>query len=294
MSRYILMVFAGACSFGILSTFVKLAYVDGYTAAEISFSQAGMGMMVLWALSLLSMKRSPFRLSAAGWASLLLTGAFIGLTTFVYYVSVKYIPASLAIVLLMQFSWMGVLLDWLLFKKKPTRQQLLVTGLVILGTLLSAGLFSSRVEPVSLTGVLYALLSALLYAVYVVANSRYGNHLHPLQKSAVIMTGSMLGIFLVNAQLLAGSDHFDTGLLKWTLFLSLFGTIIPPVLFSKGIPRIGAGVSAVVMTAELPVAVICSHLVLNEQITGLQWLGVAVMLVAIALLNARRGGDVPG
>lgn len=282
------MVFAGACSFGILSTFVKVAYADGHTTAAIAFSQAGIGMLVLWALSLLSMKKHHFQLHARGWAALLLTGAFIGLTTFVYYVSVRYITASLAIVLLMQFSWMGILLDWLLFKKQPSRRELLVTALVLLGTMLAAGLFSEQAAPVDIRGVGFALLSAFLYALYVVANSRCGTHLHPLHKSAVIMTGSVLGIFMVNAPELLTASHFNTGLLKWTLFLAFFGTIVPPVLFSKGIPRIGAGVSAIVMTAELPVAVICSHLVLQEQMSFLQWLGVMGMLVAIALLNAGK------
>ncbi len=282
------MVFAGACSFGILSTFVKLAYADGYTAAEIAFSQAAMGMAVLWALSVAGIKRHGLPLNARGWASLLLTGAFIGLTTFVYYVSVQYIPASLAIVLLMQFSWMGILLDWLLFKKKPGRRQAVVTALVLAGTVLSGGALNPQARDISLPGVLYALLSAFLYAVYVVANSRSGNQLRPLQKSAVIMTGSTLGIFVVNAPLLVNGSHYNSGLLQWTLFLSFFGTIVPPVLFAKGIPRIGAGISAVVMTAELPVAVLCSHLVLSEQVTPLQWLGVGIMLVAMGLLHGRK------
>lgn len=284
------MVFAGACSFGILSTFVKVAYGEGYTTAGIAFSQAAMGMAVLWVLSCFSRRRHSFRLSAKGWVSLLATGAFIGLTTFVYYISVRYIAASLAIVLLMQFSWMGILLDWLVFGKRPDKQQLVVTALIMAGTLLAAGFTVNGLNGVSLAGVLYALLSAFLYAVYVVANSRYGTHLHPLHKSAVIMTGSALGIFIVNAHLLLGSIHFDAGLLKWTVFLSFFGTIVPPVLFAKGIPRIGAGISAIIMTAELPVAIICSHLVLHEQITALQWLGVTVMLVAIAMLNTRQKG----
>lgn len=283
------MVFAGACSFGILSTFVKLAYADGYTAAEIAFSQAAMGMAVLWVLSLAGIKRHGLPLDARGWLSLLVTGAFIGLTTFVYYVSVQYIPASLAIVLLMQFSWMGILLDWLLFKKKPGRRQALVAALVLAGTILSGGALNPQAMDISVAGVLYALLSAFLYAVYVVANSRFGNQLRPLQKSAVIMTGSTLGIFVVNAPLLVNGSQYNSGLLQWTLFLSFFGTIVPPVLFAKGIPRIGAGISAVIMTAELPVAVLCSHLVLSEQVTPLQWLGVGVMLVAMGLLHGRKG-----
>ncbi len=287
------MVFAGACSFGILSTFVKVAYGEGYTTAGIAFSQAATGMLVLWALNCFSRRRHTGRLNATGWLSLLATGAFIGLTTFVYYISVRYIAASLAIVLLMQFSWMGILLEWLVFGKPPGKRQLSVTVLVIAGTLLAAGLAGSGLSDVSIPGILYALLSSFLYAIYVVANSRYGTHLHPLHKSAVIMTGSALGIFIVNAHVLIGHTRFDTGLLKWTLFLSFFGTIVPPVLFSKGIPRIGAGISAIIMTAELPVAIICSHLVLHEPITGLQWLGVGVMLAAIAMLHVREKETLP-
>jgi len=40
MLKGILLVFFGACSFGILSTFVKLAYHDGYTLGDVTGAQA--------------------------------------------------------------------------------------------------------------------------------------------------------------------------------------------------------------------------------------------------------------
>jgi drug/metabolite transporter (DMT)-like permease len=52
MTRYIFMVLAGAVSFGILSSFVKLAYQQGYSPAEISFAQALTGAAILWILAL--------------------------------------------------------------------------------------------------------------------------------------------------------------------------------------------------------------------------------------------------
>lgn len=285
MIRYILMVFAGACSFGILSTFVKLAYREGYTAAEISGTQAFTGMVVLWIL-LWMYQKNKAALSAREWGWLLLTGASIGFTSFVYYVSVAYIPASVAIVILMQFTWIGLLLEWSLFGKKPSLLQLITTALILTGTWLGSGLATGGTQLVSLKGLLYAGASAFLYAIYVVANSRVGKQLHPLQKSAVIMTGSTMGILLVNAAPLIASTHFDLGLLKWALFLGLFGTIIPPLLFAKGIPKVGAGISAVIMTAELPVAIVCSHMILKEPVNGWQWVGVALMLLSMLLLNA--------
>ncbi|RBL90632.1 EamA family transporter [Chitinophaga flava] len=289
MNRYIWMVFVGACSFGILSTFVKLAYREGYTAAEIAVTQAFSGMMFLWLLVRLYGNRKEgaqqVRLSWQDRWPLLLTGTTIGLTTFVYYVSVQYIPASIAIVILMQFTWIGVLIDWIFYKQRPGLPELMTILFILGGTLLSGGLLKQESGSLSVTGLAFAGLSALFYAIYVVANSRVGTSIQPLRKSAVIMAGSTLGIFLFNAPDLIASTHFGPGLLKWALFLSLFGTVIPPVLFAAGIPKIGASLSAIIMTAELPVAVICSHLILKEEVSGLQWLGVIIMLVSTAMLN---------
>lgn len=292
MTKYILMVFTGACSFGILSTFVKLAYREGYAAAEISASQAFTGMIVLWLWVGIRSKKQQEPLSLrtikACWWQVLLTGAAIGLTTFLYYVSVHYIPASVAIILLMQFTWMGVLLDRILFNKKADAIQLITIAIILTGTVMASGMNHIQMDASFIRGGLYALASAFFYALYVVANSRYGNALPAPQKSALIMTGSTLGILIVNVQQLSASHHFDTGLIKWALFLAVFGTIIPPVLFAKGIPKIGAGISAIIMTAELPVAICCAHLILGEKISPVQWAGVTIMLLAIVWMNVRK------
>jgi len=102
------------------------------------------------------------------------------------------------------------------------------------------------------------------------------------------MTGSSAGILIVNGQELLSMDLVDFNLLKWATFLSLFGTIIPPVLFARGIPKIGAGLSSVIMTVELPVAVIFAHIILGEQLTGRQWIGIVVMLLALVILNSQK------
>lgn len=292
MTKYILMVFIGACSFGILSTFVKLANREGYPAAEISASQAFTGMVVLWGWALIRRKKQQAPLTLHNiktcWWEVLLTGAAIGLTTFLYYVSVRYIPASVAIILLMQFTWMGVIMDRILYKKKADTIQLITITIILTGTVMASGMNHIQLDTPFIKGSLYALASAFFYALYVVANSRYGNALPAPQKSALIMTGSTLGILIVNVQQLSASSHFDAGLIKWALFLAVFGTIIPPVLFAKGIPKVGAGISAIIMTAELPVAICCAHLILGEKISAVQWAGIFIMLLAIVWMNARK------
>jgi drug/metabolite transporter (DMT)-like permease len=283
------MVFTGACSYGILSTLVKLAYTEGYNTAEISVTQAFIGMCVLWIFVFFQKKRAEELSSQpakAVWWPLLFTGATIGLATFLYYLSVRYISASVAVVIMMQFTWISILLDWLFFKKKPQWKQLAIIGVILAGTVMASGMVDTG--SISKRGIWYALGTALLYAIYIVANSRTAVKVPALKKSAVMMLGSTAGILAVNAHHLILDNHFDLGLFKWGISLALFGTVIPPLLFAAGIPKIGAGLSAILMTAELPVAVICAHIILGEQVSPVQWLGITLMLLAMVMLNLKK------
>jgi drug/metabolite transporter (DMT)-like permease len=290
MTKYKYMVLAGACSYGILSTLIKLAYAEGYNTAELSATQAFMGMGVLWVFVLLRPKNinpvPSFRQSRVQWLSLLLSGTAIGLASFLYYLSVRYISASVAVVVMMQFTWISILLDWIFFNKKPRYTELLIIGLILTGTIMASKIIHADVT--SKKGVLYALGSAVLYAMYIVANSKITISISPVKKSAVMMLGSTVGIFMVNSYQLVTDHHFDAGLLKWGIFLALFGTIIPPLLFANSIPKTGAALSSILMAAELPVAVICSHIILKEEVSLVQWLGIMLMLLSITLLNAGK------
>jgi drug/metabolite transporter (DMT)-like permease len=282
------MVFGGACSYGMLSTFVKLANREGHQAAGIALSQATIGMVVLWMMVILS--RNQKSLSGEPVLPVLMTGVAIGLTTFIYYLSVEYISASLAVVLLMQFAWMGVLISWIRFGERPDRIQLFSIALIMAGTILASGITASTHLDFSPKGVLYALLSAVIYAIYIVANGNVARQMDTVKKSAITMTGSAAGIFIVNVNELVSHTVIDLNLLKWATFLSVFGTIIPPLLFAAGIPRIGAGLSALIMTVELPVAVLFAHAVLGEHLEPAQWMGIVIMLIALLLLNGHKAG----
>jgi len=286
MSKYILLVFAGACSYGILSSLVKLSYAEGFNAAQVSFVQALLGTLVLWVIVLLQHK-NPSPIAARNWLFLLLTGAAIGLTTFLYYLSVKYIPASIAIIILMQFTWITVLLDWFLLKNTPGIRLLISIAGILVGTVLATGGLEATTA-LSFKGSCIAFASALLYAFYIVANSKVTKEIPSIKRSAITVSGAAASILLVNYHQFTGGLPLTIGFFKWTGLLALFGTIIPPVLFAKGIPKIGASVSSVLMVAEMPVAILCAALLLKEPIHTIQWAGIALMLSAIIYLNRQK------
>lgn len=298
MNQYTAMIFAGACSYGVLSTIVKLAWLNGQSISWITLLQYAIGMATLWTWTFINnrqnKRRNPITHTRPSWLPVMASGATIGLSSFVYYVSVKYIPASLSIILLMQFTWMGLLLERLFFGRRPERTQLVAVGVILAGTIMASGLSTVTIGLSFLAGTGFALLSALLYALYIITNSRLGTGFSAPQKSALIMTGATLGILLVNVRALAQQLPLQPATFSWSLLLALFGTIMPPVLFARAMPKVGAGLSALIVTAELPVAVVCAHFILGEKMGGLQWTGVAIMLGAIVWMNRQSTTAVDG
>src|SRR5690606_33145805 len=117
MIKNALLVLLGACSFGILSTFVRLAYGEGYTLGEVTGVQVFFGMLTLWILFLSGkatglVKERPKKGKDAIW-KLIVSGFSTGLVSITYYKCVELVPASIAIILLMQFVWIGVLIELL-------------------------------------------------------------------------------------------------------------------------------------------------------------------------------------
>jgi len=288
MWKNALLVFLGACSFGVLSSFVKIAYAKGYTLGEVTGIQIFFGMLILWIIywfgkagGFLQRKNT----TQKGSWKLLLSGVSTGTVSILYYKCIQLLPASIAIVLLMQFIWMGIFLEYLFFQVKPSKIQITSVFLVLIGTVLAAGLLNESQFALSFKGITFGLLAALSYAIFLIVNGRVGNTYPAIQKSALMLTGACILIFAIFPPFFIIDGTLIAGLWFWGLILALFGTILPPLFFAIGVPKIGIPVSSILSAAELPVAVAMSYFVLSEKVSVEQWLGVIIILLAIILPN---------
>lgn len=288
-------VFLGACSFGLLSTIVKKAYADSYTLGDITGSQTLFGMGFLWLIYLLQTRSKSFKSckettqqKPTNWLKVMLAGTFTGLVGIFYYKCVSFLPASIAIILLMQYLWISIVLDLLIFRKKPTQIQLLAALIVLIGTVFAGGVFNYSVS-LDPFGVVYGFLAALSYALFILCSGRVGNDLPVFKKSALMITGSFILTWIIFRPTFFFDGVFIGGLYKWGLALALLGTVIPPLFFSIGMPKVGISLGAILSAAELPVAVCSSHFILHENVQWLQWLGVGLILTSIAMSNFFKG-----
>lgn len=277
--RSVLFVIGGAVSFGVLSTIVKLAYGQGYVVGEVLGSQVFTGWWMLLILHLLLLRRKlPWR---AG-LRLAAVGSFSTLTGWFYYTALQTIPASVAIILLFQFSWIGVLLEALAARRLPDRYKAAALPVLIAGTLLAGGTAAGALT--WSTGLIYGLGSALCFALFIFTSGRIEPHHHPLQRAYLMTTGGMLLAFLLfPPAFLIDGTYISGGLWKYSLPLGFFGMVLPNLLFAAGMPKLGPGLGAILSSAELPTAVLLSRFVLDEPVHPFQWLGVALILAGIAL-----------
>lgn len=279
--RYMLLVFLGACSYGILSTIVKLAYSQGFSAAEIIGGQMVFGFLLTWIPALFFLRTKPPK-------NLLLllaaVGLVVGTTGILYYNALQYIPASLAILLLFQFTWMGVLAESIMSRTLPDKLTLVSLILLIVGTILAGGLLENGgLEQFHLIGVLFGLLSAVSYTLFILFSGKTALSVNPWLRSSSMSTGSLLLTCLVYPPVFLIDGTLGEGLFPYVFLLALFGVLIPTVCFNFGVPHIGAGMAAILGAAELPMAIFASSLVLHERVTWLQIVGVLIILLGIVL-----------
>lgn len=287
----------GSASYGMLATFVKMAYKEGYTTAEVTLSQFTIGVIGLLMISMFSNRQTAASRTeaAAGikqpsnWKSLLklmIAGTAMGLTSTFYYLSVQYIPVSVGIVLLMQTVWMGVILEMILHKRRPGNRKIISVLIIIAGTILATNLLKSSVS-LDWRGLGWGMLAALSYTITVYASNGIALHLPAVRRSLYLVLGGLIIIMLIFNTSLNTNFSYDI-FWRWGILLSLFGTILPPLLFTMGMPLTGVGLGTIIAAVEIPVSVLMAHFLLKEPVNVLQWTGIVMILSAVVLMNIEK------
>jgi len=216
----------------------------------------------------------------------MLAGTSLGLTSIFYYLAVSYIPVSVCIVLLMQMVWLGVLLEIIITKKLPETPKVAAAIFVIIGSILATKVFEESIS-LDWKGIMFGLLSALCYTSTIYSTKNIKPEYPAAIRSLYMVSGGLLVIILVFNESI--NLDFDYSIfISWGLIVSLFGTFLPPLLFTSGIPLTGIGLGAILSSVEIPVAVLASTIILGEKVSFIQWIGVTLVLLAIVVMNITR------
>ncbi len=142
-------------------------------------------------------------------------------------------------------------------------------------------------EASDVLGVAAGLVSAVLFATYLIYGEYLGKSYKPLQ---IAMWGFIFASLLWIIVLPPWTFPSDVPVAAWRdlLIIGVFGTALPFIIGFQALRMVASGIVGVVATAEPAIAAVSAAVILGQQLEPVQWLGVVVVVVAVA--TAQRIG----
>ena len=283
-----------AMAFSAKAVIVKLAYaytVDAATllALRMLFSAPFFLLMALWS----SRGAAAGSLTRKDWISVASLG-FIGyyLASYLDFLGLQYITAGLERLILFLYPTVVVLLSvWLL--KKPVRRHHIAALILSYGGI--ALVFAENLEfgghasEVALGGAL-VFASGVVYSFYLIGTGEVIGKLGAARFTSYAM---LVACAVAMVQFLAAHDLSALALPREVYWLSLLMavvcTVIPAWLMSEGIRRTSANHAALVGSVGPVITIYLGYRVLNEPVSAIQLVGVALVLAGVTLVSVKRG-----
>lgn len=262
----------------------------GIAAMDISVTSVAilrnLGACLLMAIFFLLTDRSIFRVKLRHLPIFLGTGVgSVLMMTLFYFRSQQESSLAVAAILLYTAPTFVVILSAILFKDKITRQKLAALVIAFLGCSFVSGIWSGGLE-VSPLGLVLGLASGFSYSLYTIFG-RFGlQHYQPFTVTFYSLVFAGIGsLFFWNTGEMAVIAASPKGLLL-SLGLMLFATVLPYLLYTKGLGGLGdSGKASILASVEPVVASLVGILAFGEPMTLWVILGLACILVSVYILR---------
>ena len=274
--------------------FTKTLLARGVEPFDIAFWRYLFTVPVFWLLvvarrqrrSVPTMQRQPlprFRLLLIGtlFAGEALTALF----------GLDRIPAGTFVVLFYSYPAIVAILEAIM-GERLSRQAWLALGLTLVGIALTAPDFSAGFNGDNLPGVLLALADAFMVAIYFIVTSRLiRGDVDNVQSSAWTVSGALIVLVLVALVRGVGVPTGETWL--YLGGMTLVSTILPIFMMNAGLQKLGATRTAIIATFEPLLTIVLAMIFVGEVMQPIQWVGGAVIIASVILLQIRRSDRLP-
>ncbi|MEX2543108.1 MAG: DMT family transporter [Trueperaceae bacterium] len=282
-----LMALFGAICISFSAIFVGMADVAPATATFFRTAYALPLLFVIWWRVRGRDRRSPPMRRLA-----FVSGLLLGADFTLWHFSIDSIGAGLATVLAnTQVLFVG-LIAWFLHGERPRPLALALVPVVFLGVVLLSGLGGADAYGSNpFAGVLFGVGAGLAYSGFLVALRRSNRVLAPASGPLLDATlGAMLGTAAVG---LAGGPSLELAPVwpahGWLLTLAVVSQVVGWLSITTALPRLPALETSIVLLAQPMGSVLWSRLIFGENLSFVQWAGVALVLAGVTLLSMRWG-----
>lgn len=222
---------------------------------------------------------------------LIIFGIFgFGITAQLLTLSYVYIPVGMATVLHFAYPLIVVIIMIIIFKEKPTFFKIAACILAFTGI----GFMVDFKGQISMTGILYALLSAVTYSMFVVSNKKAAFcTLNPMNN--IFYLSCFAAMYMGAANIPAGFISFPSDLLMWgnLIIISLLCTFFAFYTLMLGIRILGAVKASVINMLEPATGVFLGIVIFSETLSFKIIIGAFLIFTAtlLTVLDKPKEGD---
>jgi drug/metabolite transporter (DMT)-like permease len=271
----------GAVAIAFSSILVRLSHESPSTAAIF---RCFFALPALGALAWLEDRR----FGARSWAErrvLLAAGAFFAADLILWHHSIEDVGAGLATVLANIQVVLVPLVAWAVLAERPGRRVLAALPIALLGVVMISGALQHGAygrDPGC--GAAFGLGAGVAYVGFLLLLRRGGSDLRRV--AGPLFDATFTGaLFALAAGLLIGDANLTPGWpgVGWLAVLALTSQVLGWLLITTSLPRVPAAITSLLLTIQPVGSVALAAIILGESPTGLQLVGVAVVLGAVIM-----------
>lgn len=274
-----IMVLLGAVLWGTTGT-TQTFLQEGISSFAVACVRSGIGGGLLLILVLM-MKKMTWRTWPWKWN--ILAALAIALFQCLFFSSIRFTGVAIGTVVTIGSApvFSGIL-EWVIWKVKPSRIWAAATSFSIIGCAL---LFVNRGEAIiDPAGIGLALCAGLMFALYTNVSKQLMKHAETLP--AVAMTFSICSVILAPIALMDGVLWItDIGNLVPMLYMGIITTSIAYLLFLAGLRSVNSSAAVTLSLAEPLTAALLGVLFLGEYLSLTSWAGVFLILGGIIVIT---------
>jgi drug/metabolite transporter (DMT)-like permease len=263
---------------GTLAIFACLAYQAGtnpITLLFLRFSIAGVFMILVMAAQGVAFPRGRTLIVLIAMGALFYVSLSLS-----FFTALTMAPAGLVVILLYLYPAFVTILTAIFLKKPVTTFNIVALLLSFIGIVFIVGLNIGKGQ---ILGILLAILTALLFAIYLVLSHKSIIKAGALSATTVLTFSA--GIVFGGIVAVKGVE-FPVTMAGWVyaVAVALIPTVLAFLTLFAGLKRIEPPNAAIILTMEPVIAVVLAAVILGETITPVKILGGMMILSAVILL----------
>jgi drug/metabolite transporter (DMT)-like permease len=285
MKNSIYILLAGTL-WGIISIFIKVLNSIGFNSLQCVAIRAFFSAVILF-LYIFYKDKNKFKIALKDIRYFLGTGiCSIVLFNYCYFESIELIGgAAIPALLLYTAPIFVIILSAIFFKERITLRKFIALIITFVGLGFVTGAFTAG-ERMSIMALMLGLGSGLGYALY----SIFGKLIVD-KYDAITITFYTFLVAAICVLPISGVVENINLIVNWkgisaSLGLALFSTVLPFLLYTKGLHKVEAGKASILATVEPFVAAVIGVLLFNEKFTLIKIIGMIMILSAIIYLNS--------